>query len=200
MTFTLDPARDALVIVDVQNDFCPGGALAVPDGDRVVPVLNRYAERFARHGAPVFASRDWHPERTKHFKAHGGVWPPHCVQDTAGADFHPALRLPAGTEVVSKGMDPEADAYSCFQAETAEGMPFAAALGERGVGRLFVGGLATDYCVKATVLDALKEGFEVVLLADAVAAVDVAAGDGARALADMTGAGAGLAMLADLRD
>ncbi len=200
MTFTLDPARDALVIVDVQNDFCPGGALAVPDGDRVVPVLNRYAERFARHGAPVFASRDWHPERTKHFKAYGGVWPPHCVQDTAGADFHPALRLPAGTEVVSKGLDPEADAYSCFQAETAEGMPFAAALGERGVGRLFVGGLATDYCVKATVLDALKEGFEVVLLADAVAAVDVAAGDGARALADMTGAGAGLAMLADLRD
>ncbi len=199
MVFTLDPARDALVIVDVQNDFCPGGALAVPDGDRVVPVLNGYAERFARDGAPVFASRDWHPVRTKHFKADGGVWPPHCVQGTRGAEFHPELRLPAGTEVVSKGMDPETDAYSCFQAETAEGLPFAAALGERGAGRLFVGGLATDYCVKATALDALKEGFEVVVLEDAVAAVDLAAGDGARALADMTGAGALLARLTDLR-
>ncbi|MGH2669605.1 MAG: nicotinamidase [bacterium] len=199
MGFTLDPARDALVIVDVQNDFCPGGALAVPDGNRVVPVLNGYAERFARDGAPVFASRDWHPVRTKHFKAYGGVWPPHCVQGTRGAEFHPELRLPAGTEVVSKGMDPETDAYSCFQAETPDGLPFAAALGERGAGRLFVGGLATDYCVKATALDALKEGFEVVVLEDAVAAVDLAAGDGARALADMTRAGALLARFTDLR-
>jgi nicotinamidase/pyrazinamidase len=198
MTFTIDPARDALVIVDVQNDFCPGGALAVPGGDAVVPVLNRYAARFRERGAPVFASRDWHPPRTRHFKDFGGVWPPHCVQETCGAAFHPELQLPEGTEVVSKGMDPEQDAYSVFQAETADGMPFAAALGERGVQRLFVGGLATDYCVKATVLDALKEGFEVVLLADAVGAVDVTPGDGERALAAMQAAGAVPAHVGDL--
>jgi nicotinamidase/pyrazinamidase len=200
MTFTIDPARDALVIVDVQNDFCPNGALGVAGGDRIVPVLNRYAERLARRRAPIFASRDWHPARTRHFKAGGGVWPPHCVQHTPGAEFHPDLVLPPGTEIVSKGMDPEEDAYSCFQAETADGMPFAAVLGEHGVGRLFVGGLATDYCVKATVLDALKEGFEVVVLEDAIAAVDVAPGDGARALRLMKEAGARLARLEDLGD
>jgi nicotinamidase/pyrazinamidase len=200
MTVAVDPERDALVIVDVQNDFCPGGALAVPHGDEVVAVLNRYAERFARRGAPIFASRDWHPQRTRHFKAYGGVWPPHCVQDTPGAQFHPRLELPAGAEVVSKGMDPDQDAYSCFQAETGDSLPFAAALGEHGVGRLFVGGLATDYCVKATVLDALKEGFEVIVLQDAVAAVDVAPGDGKRALDAMKDAGAQLARLEDLGD
>jgi nicotinamidase/pyrazinamidase len=198
MPFSIDPSRDALVIVDVQNDFCPGGALAVPDGDRVVPALNRYAERFASRGAAVLATRDWHPARTRHFKAWGGVWPPHCVQDTPGAAFHADLALPADTEVVSKGMDPELDAYSAFQAETADGMPFAAALGERGIGRLFVGGLATDYCVKATVLDALKEGFEVVVLRDASRPVDVQPGDGDRALAEMTAAGAHSATLDDL--
>jgi nicotinamidase/pyrazinamidase len=200
MTFTIDPARDALVITDVQNDFCPGGALGITDGDRVVPVLNRYAERFARQGAPIFATRDWHPPRTLHFKAYGGAWPPHCVQGTPGAEFHPALALPADTEIVSKGMDPEADAYSCFQAETADGMPFAAALGAHGTSRLFVGGLATDYCIKATVLDGLKEGFEVVVLEDGIAAVDATPGDGARALAAMKEAGAHLARLEDLGD
>ncbi len=198
MTFTIDPARDALVIVDVQRDFCSGGSLAVPDGDRVVPVLNRYAERFAEKRAPIFASRDWHPARTRHFQAYGGAWPPHCVQGTSGAEFHPGLRLPPGTEIVSAGMDPDEDGYSCFQAETADGMPFAAALGEHGVSRLFVGGLATDYCVKATVLDALKEGFEVVLLTDAVAAVDVTPGDGERAVGAMKDAGARPARLEDL--
>jgi nicotinamidase/pyrazinamidase len=194
----IDPTRDALVIVDVQNDFCPGGALGVPGGDAVVPVLNRYAERFAAAGAPVFASRDWHPARTSHFKAYGGVWPPHCVQETPGAQFHPGLVLPAGTAVVSKGMDPNEDAYSCFQAETADGTPFAAALGEFGVGRLFVGGLATDYCVKSTVVDAAREGFEVVLLADAIAAVDLAPGDGAKALEEMRAAGARTIRLGEL--
>jgi nicotinamidase/pyrazinamidase len=200
MPIPIDPSRDALLIVDVQNDFCPGGALAVPGGDRVVPVLNRYAERFAAAGAAVVATRDWHPARTRHFAAWGGVWPPHCVQDTEGAAFHPDLRLPEGTQVVSKGTDPEQDAYSAFQAETPEGMPFAAALGERGVSRLFVGGLATDYCVKATVLDALKEGFEAVVLEDAVAAVEVSPGDGERALAEMKAAGAVAVRAEDVRD
>ena len=194
----IDPARDALVIVDVQNDFCPGGALGVTGGDAVVPVLNRYAERFAAAGAPVFASRDWHPARTSHFKAYGGVWPPHCVQDTAGAEFHPQLVLPPGAAIVSKGMDPNADAYSCFQAETGDGMPFAAALGELGVGRLFIGGLATDYCVKSTVVDGVHEGFEMVVLADAIAAVDLTPGDGAKALEEMRVAGAQLIRLEEL--
>jgi nicotinamidase/pyrazinamidase len=194
----IDPARDALVIVDVQNDFCPGGALGVHAGDAVVPVLNRYAERFAAAGAPVFATRDWHPARTKHFKAYGGVWPPHCVQGTPGADFHPQLVLPGDSAIVSKGMDPGEDAYSCFQAETADGMPFAAALGERGVGRLFVGGLATDYCVKFTVVDGVHEGFEMIVLGDAIAAVDRTPGDGAKALDEMRAAGARMIRLEDV--
>ena len=194
----IDPARDALVIVDVQNDFCPGGALGVPGGDAVVPVLNRYAERFVVAGAPVFASRDWHPAKTSHFKAYGGVWPPHCVQGTQGADFHPELRLPSDAAIVSKGMDPSEDAYSCFQAKTGDGIPFTATLGELGVGRLFVGGLATDYCVKSTVLDGVHEGFEMVLLADAIAAVDLAPGDGAKALDEMRAAGAQMINLGDL--
>ncbi|HET7294599.1 MAG TPA: nicotinamidase [Vicinamibacteria bacterium] len=187
---TIDPVRDALVIVDVQNDFCPGGSLAVPAGDAVVPALNRCAARFASAGAAVFASRDWHPERTSHFKEFGGVWPPHCVQGTRGAAFHPDLALPAGALVVSKGMDPAEDAYSCFQARTDSGRSFALALRDRGITRLFVGGLATDYCVKATVLDACAEGFATVVLEDAVRAVEVRSGDGGRALAEMKAAGA----------
>jgi len=194
----IDPSSDALVVVDVQNDFCPGGSLAVPEGDRVVPALNRYVERFAGLRGPIFASRDWHPAVTKHFKAYGGVWPPHCVQGTKGAEFHADLRLPREAVIVSKGMDPDADAYSCFQAEDPNGMPFAAALGELGVQRLFVGGLATDYCVKATVLDALREGFQVVVLEDAIRAVDVNPGDGAKAIEEMEAAGATFAALSDL--
>jgi nicotinamidase/pyrazinamidase len=199
MSVRIDPARDALVIVDLQNDFCPGGALGVTGGDAVVPVLNRYAERFAGAGAPVFASRDWHPAKTTHFKAYGGVWPSHCVQGTPGAELHPALALPTGTEIVSKGMDPREDAYSCFQAETADGMPFAAALGERGVARLFIGGLATDYCVKSTVVDGVQTGFEIIVLGDAVAAVDLTPGDGEKALDEMRAAGAQLIRLDDLQ-
>lgn len=195
---TINPSTDALVIVDVQNDFCPGGSLAVPDGDKVVPLLNRYIDRFVTLKGPIFASRDWHPAVTKHFKAYGGVWPPHCVQGTKGAEFHAGLKLPGDTVIVSKGMDPDADAYSCFQAEDLNGMPFAAALGEGSVQRLFVGGLATDYCVKATVLDALKEGFRVVVLEDAIRAVDVNPGDGPKALEAMKAAGATLVRLSDL--
>jgi len=195
MRYRIDARHDALVVVDVQNDFCPGGSLAVPDGDSVVPVLNRYAERFDAQGAAVFASRDWHPPRTKHFAAYGGIWPPHCVQGTAGAAPHPALVLPARTQVVSKGMDPEEDAYSCFQARAEQGGDFASLLAAREIQRLFVGGLATDYCVKATALDALRGGLTVVVLQDAVRAVDVTPGDGARALADLAAAGAASARL-----
>jgi nicotinamidase/pyrazinamidase len=196
MAYTIDPARDALVVVDVQNDFCPGGALAVPDGDRVVPVLNDYGARFAARGAAIFVSRDWHPAHTTHFAAHGGAWPSHCVQDTPGAALHPALRVPAGATLVSKGTGAEEDAYSCFQARAADGTEFAALLARRGIHRLFVGGLATDYCVKATVLDARRTGLDVVVLEDAVRAVDVTPGDGTRALGAMTAAGAARARLA----
>lgn len=198
MPETIDPAFDALVVVDVQNDFCPGGSLAVPGGDRVVPVLNRYIERFRRLKAPIYASRDWHPAVTKHFQAHGGAWPPHCVQGTKGAEFHPALALPPEAIVISKGMDPAEDAYSCFQAQDPDGMDFAVSLGESGVQRLFVGGLATDYCVRSTVLDALHEGFQAVVLQDAIGAVDVKPGDGERALAEMRAAGAAFVTLEEL--
>ena len=191
----IDPTRDALVVVDVQNDFCRGGALGVSGGDEVVPVLNRYIERFRAAGAPVFTTRDWHPPKTKHFKAYGGAWPPHCVQGTPGADFHADLALPEDAVVMSKGMDPEEDAYSGFQAEDASGMPFTAILGERGAQRLWVGGLATDYCVRATALDAVREGFEVVVLGDAIRAVDIAPGDGERAIAEMRDAGVGFVTL-----
>ncbi len=195
----IDPKRDALVIVDAQNDFCPGGSLAVPEGDKVVPVLNRYASRFSEAGAAVFASRDWHPEKTAHFQMYGGAWPPHCVQGTRGAEFHPGLTLPTGTIVISKGMDPSADAYSCFQACDPDGNPFFAVLEEKGIRRLFVGGLATDYCVKATILDAIREGFQVVVLEDAIRAVNVNTGDGEKAIAEMKAACAAFAAFESLQ-
>jgi nicotinamidase/pyrazinamidase len=194
----IDPTRDALVVVDLQNDFCPGGALAVRDGDAIVPVVNRYLDRFGEAGAPVFLTRDWHPAVTAHFQAYGGVWPPHCVQGTPGAAFHPGLAPPAQAVIVSKGMDPEQDAYSAFQAEASSGRRLPTILKERGIRRLYVGGLATDYCVRATVLDALRDGFEVVVLTDAIGAVDLAPGDGARAIDEIRGAGGRLATLSEV--
>jgi nicotinamidase/pyrazinamidase len=194
----IDPTRDALVVVDLQNDFCPGGALHVRDGDAIVPVVNRYLDRFAQAGAPLFLTRDWHPPVTRHFQAYGGVWPTHCVQGTPGAAFHPGLAPPDGAVIVSKGMDPEQDAYSAFQAEDPSGRRLPTILKERGIRRLYVGGLATDYCVRATVLDALRDGFEVVVLTDAIGAVDLAPGDGARAIDEIRGAGARLATLSEV--
>jgi len=194
----IDPIRDALVVVDLQNDFCPSGALAVRDGDAIVPVVNRYLERFEKAGAPVFLTRDWHPEVTTHFKAYGGIWPPHCVQGTRGAEFHPGLEPPARAEVVSKGMDPTQDSYSAFHAEDESGRTLPDVLQARGIRRLYVGGLATDYCVRASALDALNEGFEVVVLTDAIGAVDLKPGDGARAMHEMQQAGAKFATMDDL--
>ena len=192
----IDPEIEALVIVDVQNDFCPDGALGVPGGHEVVALLNEYAERFAAAGAAVFATRDWHPERTKHFAEHGGIWPAHCVQNTAGADFHSGLRLPATAVVVSKGMDPEEDAYSCFHGSDHRSQRFAELLSGRGIRRIYVGGLATDYCVKATALDGIAQGLEVIVLEDAIRAVDIAPGDGARAMEQMKSAGVKFSTLA----
>ena len=181
---------DALIVVDVQNDFCPGGSLAVPGGDAVVPVLNAYMQRAHGAGVPVFASRDWHPAHTLHFQAEGGPWPPHCVQGTHGAEFHPDLRLPDGATVVSKGMSARDEGYSAMEALTPEGRSLADILRERGVTRVHVGGLATDYCVRATVLDARKAGLDTYVLVDASRPVDVAPGDGERALHEMLAAGA----------
>src|SRR6266508_4454154 len=140
-------AKDALIIVDVQNDFCPGGALAVSGGDEVVPVLNRAIERFAEAGLPIFATRDWHPERTNHFKTYGGIWPMHCVRGTRGAEFHAKLKLANDAVVVSKGMASDEDSYSGFQATDASGTRLAELLRRKGIERIVVGGLATDYCV-----------------------------------------------------
>jgi len=174
-----------LIVVDVQNDFLPGGALRVPGGDAVVPVLNRYLEAFARKGLPVFATRDWHPENHCSFKEQGGPWPPHCMASTRGAEFAPGLSLPASVLVISKGTDPEKDAYSGFQ-----GTDLDQSLKSMNIRRLFVGGLATDYCVLSTVKDAVGNGYEVMLLEDAIRAVDVQPGDGKRAIDEMVGLGA----------
>jgi nicotinamidase/pyrazinamidase len=182
--------RSALLVVDVQKDFCPGGALAVPGGDRVVPALNRHIADLTAQGSPVYASRDWHPPVTAHFKAYGGQWPPHCVQDTGGASFHEDLRLPASAIIISKGQDPERSGYSAFEGFTPDGRTFLSELYSRGIDHLFVGGLATDYCVKQSVLDALRLGFKVTVLGDAIAGVDVHAGDSERAIDAMRVAGA----------
>ncbi len=174
---------DALLIVDVQNDFCPGGALPVAGGDEVASLLSDVAQRFASAGLPVIAARDWHPAETVHFQGGGGVWPPHCIQGTPGAELHPTLRLPAGAWLVSKGMSPTHDGYSAFDAVAEDGRPLAGVLRGLGVRRLFIGGLATEYCVRASAEDALSAGFAAVVLEDAIRAVDMQPGDGAAALA-----------------
>ena len=157
---------DALLIVDVQNDFCPGGALAVDEGDRVVPVLNDWSRAAHEVGVPVYASRDWHPRDHVSFEPEGGPWPVHCVQDSEGARFHPRLELPEGAIVVSKGTRFDKDQYSAFD-ETG----FAEELKRKGVKRLWVGGLAEDVCVRASALDAARSGLEVHVLRDATRAI-----------------------------
>ncbi len=166
--------NECLVVVDVQNDFCAGGALAVPDGDKIVPRVNDYIKLFRSSGMRVFATRDWHPQQTVHFKEWGGKWPPHCVQGTKGAEFHPELRLPGGCTIITKGDKPDAAGYSAFDGHDAADRPFSRVLEEEGIKRLYLCGLATDCCVKATAFDAIKRGYEVILLIDAVKGVDAA--------------------------
>jgi len=177
-------------MVDVQNDFCAGGALPVERGDEVVPVLNRLGARASALGWPVYASRDWHPPDSLHFADNGGRWPVHCVAGTAGARLHPDLALPSGTMIVTKGTMPESQGYSAFEGTVAGRGWFADDLDTRGVTHIVVGGLATDHCVRATVLDALGRGYAVTVVEDAIRPVNVTPDDGARALADMRGAGA----------
>jgi nicotinamidase/pyrazinamidase len=190
-------STDALIIIDVQNDFCPGGSLAVASGNEVVPVLNQYIEQFARAKLPIFATRDWHPENTRHFKIHGGLWPPHCIQGTQGAEFRADLALPNDVVIVSAGMAPDEEGYSGFDGKDGNGAGLADLLRARGVERVFVGGLATDYCVKETVLDALRHGFKAVLLEDAVRGVNLRPDDSERAIAEMVSAGASTTSLRD---
>jgi nicotinamidase/pyrazinamidase len=176
---------DALLVVDVQRDFCAGGRLEVPGGDDVVPVLNRWLAAAERAGVPVFLSRDWHPGSHPSFHEHGGGWPRHCVQDTPGAAFHPELRVPPAVHVVTKGMRLDQDQHSAFD-ETGLG----AALHRLHVRRLFVGGLAEDVCVRASVLDALARGFQVVLVPGGTRPVTADTGRAARQ--EMRAAGATL--------
>jgi nicotinamidase/pyrazinamidase len=180
----------ALIIVDVQKDFCPGGALPAPGGDQIIPALNRHLAEARDREMPVYASRDWHPAVTSHFKQYGGEWPPHCVQGTAGAQFHSDLKLPPDAVVISKGNDPARPGYSAFDGHTASGKTLAHDLRDRNVTSLYVSGIATDYCVKATTLDALRAGFDVSVLRDAITGIDVNPGDTDRALDEMSREGA----------
>lgn len=180
-TATLHPT-DALVIVHLQKDFCPGGALPVPDGDRVVAVLNHWIDAAEHAGCPIVASRDWHPPNHMSFQPHGGPWPVHCVQQSPGADFCDELRLPERTMIVSTGQDPDREQYSSF-----DGTGLGETLSEAGIKRLWVGGLAQDVCVLASVLDARTAGFEVHLIVSATEPIDPE--QGRQAMAEMQAAG-----------
>jgi nicotinamidase/pyrazinamidase len=166
---------DALLIVDVQKDFCLGGALPIAEGDVVVPVLNRWIATAVAKGVPVYASRDWHPIRHISFEERGGPWPPHCIQDSDGARFHPDLELPDSAVKVTKGVRFDQDQNSAF-----DQTGLAKLLREEGIRRLWVGGLAEDVCVLATVLDGLKAGFEVVVIQAATRPVTPQGGEKAR--------------------
>jgi nicotinamidase/pyrazinamidase len=171
---------DALIMVDVQNDFLPGGTLAVPGGNAIIAPLNRCLGAFEHRGLPVFATRDWHPPDHCSFESKGGPWPDHCVAGTAGAQLASGLRLPANVRIISKATTADAESYSGFQ-----GTDLAEQLVASRCTRVLIGGLATDYCVRATALDARAAGLEVVVLEDAIRGVEVQPGDGRRALEDM---------------
>ena len=180
---------DALVIVDVQNDFIPGGALAVPDGDAVIEPLNRLAASYEH----VFATRDWHPPDHHSFEPQGGPWPVHCVRDTDGAQLHPDLDRSRIDVVIDKGERSGKEGYSAFE-ET----DFEQLLRERGVDSLTIGGLAANICVRATALDAREHGFAVKLATDATRGVDIEEGDTERAIEEMKAAGVECATSAEL--
>lgn len=160
---------DALLVTDIQKDFLKGGALAVPQGKQIIPIINDYLRRFKLQ---IYASRDWHPADHMSFKSQGGIWPPHCIQNTSGAEFHPDLKLPSDTVIVSKATDPKKESYSAF-----DGTALAESFQEKGVERFFICGVATDYCVVNTVVDGRKLGFKVVVLMDAVRGINVKPND-----------------------
>ena len=185
-------SKDALIVADIQNDFLPGGALPVDQGDQIIPVLNDYAKMFNKAKAKIVASRDWHPPKHISFTAQGGPWPPHCVQETDGAKFSRDLKLPLGTNIVSKATDSGKEAYSVF-----DGTELGEQLKAQGVTRIFIGGVATDYCVVNSVMDARKMGFDVVVLVDATRGINVKSGDVDQAFETMRRNGATQLTLAD---
>ncbi|MDV6344621.1 isochorismatase family protein [Nitrosomonas sp. Is37] len=178
---------DALVIIDMQNDFLPGGSLAVPMADTIVPVINRYLKLFHEYGLPVFATRDWHPPDHCSFQQQGGPWPPHCIATTTGAAFHPEIEFPINTQVISKATTAEKDAYSGFTDTQLHTL-----LQELGIRRLFVGGVATEYCVLNTVKDALQYHYTTFVLKDAICAINLKPEDGLHAQEEMERLGAAL--------
>lgn len=181
--------RDALIVVDVQNDFLPGGALAVAEGDRIFDPLRRLMPLFRR----VYATRDWHPKNHGGFQAQGGPWPYHCLQDSPGAQFSPKLQTRHVDVVISKGIDPKTEGYSGF-----DGTDLAQRLRDDNVSRIFVAGLATDYCVRATALEARRQGLDVAVVTDAIAAVKVKPDDERKALDEMQAAGCTLVSSAEI--
>jgi nicotinamidase/pyrazinamidase len=184
---------DALIVVDVQNCFCPGGELPVKEGDKIIPLINKYIQKFQKAGAKIYATRDWHPPDHKSFKEYGGIWPPHCLKGSKGAEFRSDLKLPEETTVISTGDKPYVEGYSGFDHTNLERK-----LKGDGVDRVFVGGLATDYCVKYTVLDAVEKSFETILLIDAIKGVNRKPGDAERAIGEMVKKGAKKATLSEI--
>lgn len=191
-TRSISPCEgDALIVIDVQNDFMPGGALGISLANQIIAPLNRYIHEFGARGLPIFATRDWHPAKHCSFHAQGGPWPPHCVRDTRGAGFARDLHLPVNVRVVSKGTEIGREAYSGFQ-----GTDLDTQLRQLRCSRVVLGGLATDYCVAATAIDARAAGFDVVVLEDAIRGVDLEPGDSQNALERMAAAGVKLGTLA----
>lgn len=191
--------RRALLVVDVQRDFCPRGALGVRGGDKVIPVLNKYIDYFRKNKLPVFLSRDWHPKKTSHFKKFGGDWPAHCIQDTKGAEFHAKLKIPKEAFLIYKGMVPDKDSYSAFQAEDKYRNSLGNLLKILKVEELYIAGLATDYCVRFSARDAIKQGYKVRILTDAIKGVNFKPGDSKKTLNEMREEGATMITFKDLK-
>jgi len=181
----------ALIIVDMQNDFMPTGTLPIPEADKIVSVLNNYIDMFVSNRLHIFATRDWHPPNHKSFKQRGGIWPMHCVKDTMGAEFHSDLKIPRSTTIISKGTEAEREAYSGF-----EGTDLAKRLEQDSIKRVLIGGVATDYCVKNTALDAIKFGLDVVLLEDAVKGIK----NGNDAIKEMQSKGVKIVSINEIKD
>jgi nicotinamidase/pyrazinamidase len=185
-------SHDALLITDIQIDFLPGGALPVEGGDKIIAVIQEYIKNFENSKAHILASRDWHPTNHISFIRQGGPWPVHCVQNTKGAEFSPYIKLPSNTIIISKATDSQHEAYSAF-----DGTPLEKKLRQLSITRLFVCGLATDYCIVNTVLDSLEHGIQTVVLMDAILGINVRVGDVDRAVETMINSGAEKATFAD---
>ncbi len=187
--------KDAILIVDVQKDFLPGGSLGVPDADKILPFINAYIRIFSNKGLKCYFTRDWHPKDHCSFKDYGGLWPEHCVQESEGANFADDLIIPDNAVIISKATSKDKDAYSGFDNTELDKI-----LKQHGIERLFIGGLATDYCVKATVLDAISKGYDVFLLLDAIKAVNLDPNDEQNALSEMKEKGAVFIDISSLSD